>query len=598
MAEYPVKEVGLTFRGDIGDAIAKMASLNTQFAKFTRDNESKFKRLGTAWQNSLGKLTSPLAGFVGGAGIMLATKRVVDLDTAFAKMAQKSQMSLKSIYALKDPILAVSMAAGVSVNSLTDLSGAALESSNSLSFVQNNLPLMTRVMQATGATAESVGAAMGEINKETGMAGKSLEQFYSKLYGFASIAGREGTLKDVLPQTEQLTKIANLTSRDVQSVFQQAVFTGNPEAVTRAYRMMLTGGKPIKSILKTLGFGKEIAAGITPDLALVIAQIKKQVPKAEQQGVFTRLFGGRSIIGLEKLINDTDRYAEANKKADPTLMMQRAAEQANTLAAAQERLATAVLKIADSALGKTLRDWGNALAAIPAEKMDAYLKWLKNAAMAVTALWAGLMLFKTGKSLFELGGAVGGLFKAGGKAGGGAAGGVGGMFGLYPGSTPGNPMYVVVVGGRGIPGAPGAGINTGLLKGIGVGILAAEVTAIALSVIGFLQAKHETKVATKDYTPEALKKRQKAHYLSQGYSEIDAESLSSVYSKGANKTDFDQFIADAVQKKHSLSPAPKQPLQVTLNYYDKNNTKTDWKVWDIKDVGKNINIFDATKPPQ
>jgi len=262
-------------------------------------------------------------------------------------------MSTAEMLAFKEEVFKTGLQTGVSADKVTDLAHAAAQSSNNIKFARQELGFMSKVMQASGGTAEEVGEGLGELQKKTGLTGKAFEDMVGRIYSFSKSSGREMTFKQILPQVGQLAKYARAiygnkaTTAQISDFITTAIFTGSPRAVMMAYKRMFTG--------KGLQYIRALGLKGIPTVQEVMARIQEKFPtRAGQLEALTKIFG-RGSLEMEKLINDQAEYNRLVKESDAGRLFTDANMQAQSFGSAMNRLNTVFLKLADSALAPVIK---------------------------------------------------------------------------------------------------------------------------------------------------------------------------------------------------------------------------------------------------
>ena len=437
------------------------------------------KKMSKAWDESIGKLTGPVASAITGAGLIIAAKKVGEFEEKIRRMGVQANMSSKGILELRQQILSTSIASGNATDQMSDLAESALRTSKSSKFVTENLGFMAQVMKASGASGAVLGEAMGEIHEKTGLAGKDFQSLVQSMYAFGKTTGRESTFGQILgnigPLLEQY-KGAGLSTKleDVNKFLVTAMFVPRPATLARALRTMQTKGQ---KGLAELGFN--MTKGI-PAMDLVVDRLRKINDVGLRNAYISSIFGPQNLLNIQKLVSEYAEYNKGIKESAKAAQIQKdSAEASKDLSSSLNRISTVGLIIAEKGLAKPLKelgDWMEKLANDP--NLDKYIDRITKLAEGFVLLWGTVKAIQAGKAAFNLITAFGGLFGSAGR------GGKGGL-GLGAMGSAGNPMYVIVVagpmGGGGIPGGAG-GAGGGIMKFIGQATLVAGISAAAFEV--------------------------------------------------------------------------------------------------------------------
>ena len=124
--------------------------------------------------NSVGKTAhnifsgkfSFFGGAIAGVAIYETIRKVGEFDDSVRMLGRDANMSTGEMLRFKQQILDTSMKLGVSTEDLTGMSRAAYEASHDMGFVNKEFEFMAKYAQASGASAEEVGKAMGELSRE------------------------------------------------------------------------------------------------------------------------------------------------------------------------------------------------------------------------------------------------------------------------------------------------------------------------------------------------------------------------------------------------------------------------------------------------
>lgn len=415
------------------------------------------KKMSKAWDESIGKLTGPVASAITGAGLIIAAKKVGEFEEKVRRMGVQANMSSKGILELRQQILSTGLASGNTSDQMTDLAESALRTSKSSKFVTQELGFLAQVMKASGANGSMLGEAMGEIHEKTGLVGKDFESLVQSMYAFGKTTGREATFGQILgnvgPLLEQY-KGAGLSTKleDVNKFLITAMFVPNPATLSRALRTMQTKGQ--KGLIE-LGFN--MTKGI-PAMDKVVERLKKINDVGLRNAYISSIFGPQNLLNIQKLVAEYDAYNKGIKESEKSVQIQKdSAEASKDLSSSLNRISTVGLIIAEKGLAKPLKELGNWMEKLANDpNLDKYIDRITKLAEGFVLLWGTVKAIQAGKAAFNLVTAFGGLFGSAGKPG------LPGGFGIGQLGSAMNPMYVIVVsgpaGGGGLPGGGKPGL--------------------------------------------------------------------------------------------------------------------------------------------
>jgi hypothetical protein len=461
------------------------------------------KKMSRAWDESIGKLTGPVASAITGAGLLIAAKKVGDFEEKVRRMGVATNMTAKGIMELKTQLLSTALATGNTTDQMSDLAQAALKTSKSSKFVTENLGFMANVMKASGVSGSVLGAAMGEIHEKTGLVGKDFETLIDNMYKFGKTSGRESTFGDILGNIGPLMetyKSAGMSTKlaDVNAFLTTAMFVPNPQSMAKAMRKMQTSGQ---KGLAELGFN--MSKGV-PAIEKVVAKLAKIKDLGLQSYMIGEIFGPNALINIQKLIKESDEFNKSMEESRKTSGVMEDARRATVdLTTALNRLQTVGFMVFEKMLKGPLEEFTNQIEKmVKSGEMDQLVTKLEYAAKGFLALWAAIKVGQGVMLGLNLVRGFGGLFGAVGGGGGKGGPGLGAI------GSVSNPMYVIVVagpmGGGGIPGKlpPGAPAAGGALATAGaIGLIAAPV--VAAGVLAYMANKELNAMNS----PEAYKKR-------------------------------------------------------------------------------------------
>lgn len=325
------------------------------------------------------KLSSPqnlMKGLVGGAigaAIFQAGKNVIELDTRMQDLRISGNLSAKEMFEFKENILSTSLATGAANTEITELAKASLVSSHNVKFVSTELGFMTKVMQASGISGSELGDVLGDIQKDSGLLGTEFETMIAKLFSSGRKLGAEQSFKKMLPNMPQMvrtikTLMPNAGMEQIRSYITAGMFMPNPAMFDKSMRMAASNLKN-KAVLRALHLSPDVVSKL--GFNDIITAIKKATPVVSEQMGLMRTIFGKGSFDLKLMTDDFEKFQDALKTADVKDLFGAASEKSDTMASSMERLKTAALLIADSALAPVLGDIAKGIKNMSKEDIEA-----------------------------------------------------------------------------------------------------------------------------------------------------------------------------------------------------------------------------------
>jgi hypothetical protein len=258
--------------------------------------------------------------------------------------------------------------------------------------MNSELGYMSKLMQATGASGESLGEAMGTLHEMTGLSGKDFENFFGTLYSAGQKKGML-SLKEILPSIEQLTKTAkalygpNATAKQIGDVITAGMFTHSPEAIERGLKMMVSNRKT-KSALVAMGFN--LAKGF-PSIGDIIERATEMSPNRTVRLAYLSGIFGKSTSAMAKLIDESEEYKRITDSTHPEEVFTAANTQARSFSSAINTLNTVFLKFADKALSPAINEFAEQLKSISPEDIAALGKVFEELGKGIGFTVKGLL---------------------------------------------------------------------------------------------------------------------------------------------------------------------------------------------------------------
>jgi len=402
---------------------------------------------------------------------------VIGFDTKMRRMQINASLSTAEMLAMKDKIITTSIATKNTKEDVANLADEFLKESKDIKFVNDNLDYTAKLMKASGVSGVILGKSMGTLKEETNLSNEEFQSLTKTLYSFGKQKGVEMNFAEIMPQAGELVQSykrrnPKASLKEITDYLVKSMFVGNPQAVSNAYRAMVL--KPARAEMKQLGFN--ISKGVLPSVDEILKKLRT-LPEGMRRLSASAIFG-KSGDAILKLINDVDGLTEAQSKIKLDDIFTDNQIAAGDFSSALTGVHTAIFALADKTLGPYIADltkYINELTKDP-EKIKRWAGYIKDAAVVLGTLYAGVKALQLLGLVLNVAGAVKGKGKGGG---------LGAL-----GSSPANPMYVVTVGG-GVPGVGGAaggagamGLLSKLTIGTAVGLATFEATRWALKQSG------------------------------------------------------------------------------------------------------------------
>ena len=325
--------------------------LNTaerQIGAFASKAKHQFDSVGKSVHNIFSGKFSFFGGAIAGAAIYETIRKVGEFDDSVRRLAGDANMSTGEMLKFKQQILDTSMKLGVSTEDLTGMSKAAYKASHDMGFVNKEFEFMAKYAQASGASAEEVGKAMGELSRE--IPADQLENAMKFMGAFGTTKGSRMTAKELMPELGSILRAAQIfiksgEMKNANKMIAEAEFSGSPQAVKTAYMSM---HRYSKKNLRSIGILQGMS--LTEGIAAVFAN--KRI--TDKMMALEKIFGRRTLTGLQPLITDAKELAKDMEDADKIDFMSRADMQSKSFGASMNRLGAAFMTIADTSLAPVL----------------------------------------------------------------------------------------------------------------------------------------------------------------------------------------------------------------------------------------------------
>lgn len=457
----------LDLAGDFGQKIQGFARDHDRFASGARYSLGVAGRAWDVFGNKVDTIGNNFWARVAGAGgLALAVKQTASYDESITRIGINANASAARMGKLKAQIFDVAQRPDINMK-VEDLAagvGAIVEKTGDLDFASKNMLNIARFAQATGDSAEDVGALVGEM----------------KTFG---VEAPDDILK-VVDSWSEMGKTSGLALRtmlmqgpQVISMYEQLGRTG-PTALKEVGAVLAMTTKQQGNARKAIGDVMELleymnnrtSRPLMMSLGITDISGKMQVSMDEAMKRIIRYTNGnqamlQTVAGESgsrvfaplisqfqsgKPMDALQKYMDV--QADGSQVIKDAARDADEAAESFNKLYDSWQQFDESNLGKDIKLVGHELSSISPDTLQKVFKGLEYAGGGLLAIYGARKLWGAGGSLFR--GAK--YIFGGGK------GGVGGMMEMA-GAT---PVFVVNMpgggfpgGGGGIPGSGGAGGN-------------------------------------------------------------------------------------------------------------------------------------------
>lgn len=437
-----------------------------------------FKRTGDVINHVSDRYLTRFNSALGGAGIMLAGKAVIDFDSKLARVAITADLSKKQMLGLKTQLFEVAAATSQSPTALLEGINAIVERTGNFKFAVASLKEMGIVASATGANMADIGATASNMQEKMGI----LPDQIMPVFDILNKQGKSGafTLQNMASMFERLLSAANRF--DVQGVSGMRQFgaflqiarrgTGSSEEATTAVestfadlmskaKNLQAAGIQIIDPAKSKKAGRQVFRDFDQVLKEVIVKSKGNMLALQE------IFEVRSLRAITPLVQSWKKFGDfremddfAKMGGDGTTIMKDFAFWSEQTAAKLGDFRTQLSKFANENLAGPIDLLNKALTVL--NNHPIITKGGLSVLIGVTGLLAAAKVIGGIKDVF-----------GGGKGAGGIAGGLGRM---------GGPMPVYVVnkhlsmlpgqgwgfpGGGGVPGLPGGAAGGKMMSLLG-----------------------------------------------------------------------------------------------------------------------------------
>lgn len=393
-------------------------------------------RSSNAVGKGLDKLGNRYTTLITGAGLGLAGRQVMGLETRFERLGIQANKSKAEMNALKQTIFDIAQEKEIRVDpsQITSAIEAIVEKTGDLEFAKNNIRNIGMAIQATGADGGSIGEILAEFQK-MGMIDPSniLETL-----DILNVQGKEGafTLQNIAALGPRVITAYTATGRTGTQAMREMgaalqmirMGTGSSEMAATAFEAtMRTLTDPAKyKVLEASGLkifdpeaAKEGIRVLRPINEIMAEIIQKVNGDATRLGV---VFDAEAIRAFNAAASEFQRTGNVatlqkfmNVQADGTTTMRDSARAAATSEAALQNLLTAWQQFQNDELAKPIQDAADALNSLEPGTVQNWLEIGKNIALVGGAavilkksagVFGTLRDMKTGGKASGVGGAI------------------------------------------------------------------------------------------------------------------------------------------------------------------------------------------------
>lgn len=441
-------------------------SISDMAQRSTRDL-GMLSRGFTGLEKGMDRVMNRTSGLMGGLGVTVAANYVMDLDERVERLGVNANATSADMALLKKEIFDVANQNTIRIDPSELTSGIELivEKTGDLDYARQNMETFAKVMSATGAGGEDIGALGAEFLKfgiiakddvskgfavlnDQGKAGaftlKSLASLGPRVVSAYAAAGRTG-----LPALREMGAALQVIRQG----------TGSDEQAATAFEALMrtfSDASKVKDLQKAgiqlfdpekLKQGERVLRPVNELIAEIIAKTKgdsvalsKLIPDAEAQRAFNASVAEFKRTGSIESLNQF-----LNVQGNVNGLTEDSARIAHTAAGAWRSLATSAKQFADNNLAGPIQDIADAVRDLDPAQVQEFFENAKAAALGFLAVWA------TVKTATVAGGLIRGAGSLlGSLAGGKKAGGLASAMGAVSGAT---PVFVVNMPGAGVGGA-------------------------------------------------------------------------------------------------------------------------------------------------
>ncbi|MGO2354634.1 MAG: phage tail tape measure protein [Marinomonas foliarum] len=413
--------------GNLAQRAQKYARSMEQMSERGQRSMRLLNRSASVVGKGLDKLGNRYTTLITGAGLTLAGRQVMGLETRFERLGIQANKSKAEMDALKQTIFDVAQEKEIRVDpsQITAAIEAIVEKTGDLEFAKNNIRNIGMAIQATGADGGSIGEILAEFQK-MGMIDPSniLETL-----DILNVQGKEGafTLQNIAALGPRVITAYTATGRTGTQAMREMgaalqmirMGTGSSEMAATAFEAtMRTLTDPAKlKVLEASGLkifdpeaAKEGLRVLRPINEIMAEIIQKVNGDATRLGV---VFDAEAIRAFNAAASEFQRTGSLatlekfmNVQADGTTTMRDSARAAATSEAALQNLLTAWQQFQNNQLAGPIQSTADALNSL---EPNAVQRWLEIGGY-IAAVGLGFVAIRKGAGLL---GKVGDVYSGG-----------------------------------------------------------------------------------------------------------------------------------------------------------------------------------------
>jgi hypothetical protein len=444
----------INLAGNIAQRANQVGRSISDMAKRSTRDLGALSRGFTHLENGMDRVMTRTTGLLSGIGGAVAVKYVMDLDERITRLGVNADASSADMAALKKEIFSVSQSPDIRIDpsELTSAVELIVEKTGDLQFARQNMETFAKVMSATGASGEDIGALGAEFLKfgivakddvakafailnDQGKAGaftmKNLASLGPRVVSAYAAAGRSG-----VPALREMGAALQVIRKG----------TGSDEQAATAFEAMMrtfADGAKLKEFKKEgiQLFDPEKLKKGTRELRPINELMVEIISKTKGDSVkLSNLFDAEAMRAFNSSVAEFKQTGSVeslkqflNVQGDVNRLTADSAKVSHTAAGAWRSLSTAGKQFADNNLSKPLQELADWVGKLDPTQVQEFFENAKTAALGFLAVWATVKAAKIGGGIVR---GAGGLI---GSVTGGAKGGLGGAAGAA-GTT---PVYVV-----------------------------------------------------------------------------------------------------------------------------------------------------------
>ncbi|EGR0465747.1 hypothetical protein FG064_01915 [Vibrio cholerae] len=364
--------------------------------------------------DNLGNQWTALASGAAGAGSAVV---VMGLEERYERLGIQAGKTKEEMTQLRAEMFATSQQSDIRVDQGEMLSAVEkiVEKTGDLKFAQENMANIGRVMQATGAAGEDIGAMFADMSEKFNL--KNSEEVLAALDTLV-IQGDQGafTMKNLAAEGASASAAYAAMGRtgaqavkEMGALLQMSMMgSGSSAEAASAMESVLADITSNYEDIEKLGievFDEEALARGEKKFRSIPA-ILKEVMEATNGDIteYSKLFGDEAIRLVKKLATEKDRAkldSLLNVDGDGSSVIEKSARMAQTANAAMIKLKNTWLSFADNKLAEPIADLADAINSLEPETLEKALTGATALAGTLGAVWAGKKAYGMGKSVVD-----------------------------------------------------------------------------------------------------------------------------------------------------------------------------------------------------